>query len=581
MQSPSAVRCLVPRAVRLLALASLLVLLPGLAHAWWNDAWTFRKKITLNASPAGADLKQGVADVPVLVRLHTGNFVFADSNPDGGDIRFVASDEKTPLRYHIEQWDPTNELALIWVKVPRITAGAATDHIWLYSGNKDAKREENAKETYDASSLLVLHFAAQGAPADASPYAHSVAESSAAAQPQGPIGVAAAFNGSSRIRVAAAPTLKSGAQGSVTFSAWIRIAGAQSQAALVSLGGFSFGIDGLKLVAQDGGARVTAANDLTTGTWHHVAAVAGAGKLTLFLDGAAVGEGTAASADLAGDLVIGERFTGDLDEAQLSNVARTADWIHASWAAQGGEGKLVAFGEDEQSGGGHSYFRILLGAVTLDGWVVIGILGVMFVISMAVMIGKGLFVTRTDRANQIFIEQFQKNQALMLDPAMAEKNPASMQASSLYRIYRIGLRELKQRFDHFEQSGQTKQLSPQALGAIKASMDAGMVRETTRLNNQMVLLTIAISGGPFLGLLGTVVGVMITFAAIAAAGDVNVNSIAPGIAAALVATVAGLGVAIPALFGYNYLASKIKTISNDMAVFADELVTKMAERYAP
>jgi biopolymer transport protein ExbB len=558
------------------------MLLPGLAHAWWNDAWSFRKKITLNASPAGADLKQGVADVPVLIRLHTGNFLFSDANPDGGDVRFVAADEKTPLRYHIEQWDAANELALIWVKVPRITAGAATDHIWLYSGNKEAKREENAKETYDASSLLVLHFAQQGTPVDYSPYAHPVAESSAAAQPQGPIGNAASFNGSARVRVAAAPTLKSGAQGSLTFSAWIRIAGEQTQAALAAIGPFSVGVDGLRLVAQDGSARVTAGSDLTTGTWHHVAAVAAAGKLTLFVDGAAAGEGTAGSADIAGELVIGDRLTGDMDEVQLSNVARAPDWIRASWAAQGGEGKLLAYGEDEQaSGGGHSYFKILLGAVTLDGWVVIAILGVMFVISTWVMIGKGLFVTRTDRANQIFIEQFQKDQALMLDPAMADKNPVSMQSSSLFRIYRIALRELKQRFDHFDQSGQTKQLSPQALGAIKASMDAGMVRETTRLNNQMVLLTIAISGGPFLGLLGTVVGVMITFAAIAAAGDVNVNSIAPGIAAALVATVAGLGVAIPALFGYNYLAARIKTISNDMAVFADELVTKMAERYAP
>ena len=76
----------------------------------------------------------------------------------------------------------------------------------------------------------------------------------------------------------------------------------------------------------------------------------------------------------------------------------------------------------------------------------------------------------------------------------------------------------------------------------------------------MVILTIAISGGPFLGLLGTVVGVMITFAAIAASGDVNVNAIAPGIAAARVATVAGLFVAIPALFGYNYLISRIKGV---------------------
>jgi biopolymer transport protein ExbB len=267
---------------------------------------------------------------------------------------------------------------------------------------------------------------------------------------------------------------------------------------------------------------------------------------------------------------------------QMSNVARSADWLRASWAAQGADGKLLAFGEDEQAGGGgHSYFNILIGAVTLDGWIVIAILIVMFFISVAVMIGKGMFVARTDRANQLFIEQFQKNPTAMLEPAMVEKKAGPLEASPLYRIYRVGLRELKHRFDSYEQTGQAKILSPQALGAIKASMDAGMVRESTRLNNQMVLLTIAISGGPFLGLLGTVVGVMITFAAIAAVGDVNVNSIAPGIAAALVATVAGLGVAIPALFGYNYLAARIKTISNDMTVFADELVTKLAERYAP
>jgi 3-oxoacyl-[acyl-carrier protein] reductase len=56
-----------------------------------------------------------------------------------------------------------------------------------------------------------------------------------------------------------------------------------------------------------------------------------------------------------------------------------------------------------------------------------------------------------------------------------------------------------------------------------------MMRETQKLNSGIVLLTISIAGGPFLGLLGTVVGVMITFAAIAAAGDVNVNAIAPGL----------------------------------------------------
>jgi biopolymer transport protein ExbB len=96
----------------------------------------------------------------------------------------------------------------------------------------------------------------------------------------------------------------------------------------------------------------------------------------------------------------------------------------------------------------------------------------------------------------------------------------------------------------------------------------------------MVLLTISISGGPFLGLLGTVVGVMITFAAIAAAGDVNVNAIAPGISAALLATVAGLGVAIPALFGYNYILTRNKEIQANMQVFVDEFVTRAFEKYS-
>ena len=151
--------------------------------------------------------------------------------------------------------------------------------------------------------------------------------------------------------------------------------------------------------------------------------------------------------------------------------------------------------------------------------------------------------------------------------------------SSLYRIYHVGVTELKHRFPSPGSGPAMPVISERSFNAVRASLDAQLTREGQRMNRAMVLLTIAISGGPFLGLLGTVVGVMITFAAIAAAGDVNVNAIAPGIAAALVATVAGLGVAIPALFGYNYLMTKIKEISADMNVFVDEFVTKMAENY--
>ena len=68
-----------------------------------------------------------------------------------------------------------------------------------------------------------------------------------------------------------------------------------------------------------------------------------------------------------------------------------------------------------------------------------------------------------------------------------------------------------------------------------------------------------------------------TVAANAAAGEVNVNAIAPGIAAALLATVAGLAVAIPALFGYNYISSKNTAIGNQTQIFGDRLLTRFAE----
>jgi biopolymer transport protein ExbB len=154
-----------------------------------------------------------------------------------------------------------------------------------------------------------------------------------------------------------------------------------------------------------------------------------------------------------------------------------------------------------------------------------------------------------------------------------------MRASSLYRIYHLGASEIHGRFAN-RNGKHVAVLSAASIAAIRATLDSGYVKETQRLNRLMVMLTIAISGGPFLGLLGTVVGVMITFAAIAASGDVNVNAIAPGIAAALVATVAGLFVAIPALFGYNYLISRIKNLTTDMQVFIDEFVTRMAEFYS-
>ena len=115
------------------------------ALAWWNGDWAFRKEITFDLTPTGADIPGAPTDVPVLIRLSLGNFqYFGDTKPDGSDLRFIAADDKTPLKFHIERFDPQAQIAFVWVRVPHLTGGAKTDKILLYYGNKNAPSAADA-----------------------------------------------------------------------------------------------------------------------------------------------------------------------------------------------------------------------------------------------------------------------------------------------------------------------------------------------------------------------------------------------------------------------------------------------------
>jgi biopolymer transport protein ExbB len=209
----------------------------------------------------------------------------------------------------------------------------------------------------------------------------------------------------------------------------------------------------------------------------------------------------------------------------------------------------------------------------------------MLVVGLIIMVMKALFLSNVEKGNRGFLKLFHEaagDEAALDNSAGAGSNATAFANSTLYRTFHVGAQEIAKRI-HASTNGRADaaaELSPQSIEAVRASMDATLVREGQRLSAQMVLLTIAIAGGPFLGLLGTVIGVMITFAAIAASGDVNVNAIAPGVSAALAATVAGLAVAIPCLFGYNWLNSRIKAINADTRVFVDEFVARIAEKYS-
>jgi biopolymer transport protein ExbB len=594
----------------------LLVLIPTLAIAasWWNNDWKYRKEISFDMSPAGADISGTAQDVPVLVRLSLANFsYFNDTKPDGADFRVMAGDDKTPLKFHFEKYDPQNQMALLWVRLPQITGGSKTDKIYAYYGNPDAPGAADVPGTYDASQVLVLSFSeSAGLPLDATAYKNNPSVSTAALTPASLIAGGAKFAGKERITVPATASLRLMPSQGLTASAWVRIEQAQ-QAVVFALSEqgktLELDIEGRKLVARAalgaGPASVAAAADLSLSSWHHVAISAGSDKLTLYVDGVAAGSTAVTLSEVAGNFSVGalndSRFlTGDIDEVEVSKVARSADWIKASARAQGMDSNLVVYGGDGQREGSSqtSYFVTIAKNLTIDGWVVIGICMAMLVVALIIMVVKAFFLTRVERANARFLKEFRRlsGDATALDgpategeddlddvPTMASlaTDQHKYGASTLYRLYHHGVREVNKRIAAQSVSAQrTHVLSAQSTDAIRAAMDGTMTRLQQSLSSQMVLLTIAISGGPFLGLLGTVIGVMITFAAIALSGDVNVNAIAPGTAAALAATVAGLSVAIPALFGYNWLNTRIKSITADNRVFVDEFVTRLAEQYS-
>jgi biopolymer transport protein ExbB len=556
-------------------LALLLLTLPAIAQAWWNKDWKERTEITLNTTAAGVQTQQAATLITVPVRLHSGNFDFVSAKQDGSDLRVVAGDDKTPLKFWIERYDSINELGILWVQLPSIQPGTDKNVFYVYGGNDKAPAENADAAIYDSATVAVFHLSEKdGIAADQT----GTIKSSAAVplEPNGLIGQSAHLNGTA-VTWPANDKLKVPANGPLSIALWVKPDAATG--VLYHQGPLQITLKSGALAAQIGSTNV-AGGQIAPATWSQIALTLGSGKATLYVNGAQAGQADLGSQvpAIEGEVKVGEGYQGLVDELEVASTTRSPEWIKLAYAAQSADAKLVATktqtADDAGSeSGSTNYFGILFKSLTPDAWVVIGILGVMFFIAAVVMVTKGLYVSRTENANRRFLTQFRKaSDVLKLETS---ETPGVFDDSSLYRLYRAGLVELTKR--DVGHGGQP--LSGASLDAVKAAVDADSVREGYKLNAQMVLLTIAIAGGPFLGLLGTVIGVMITFAAIAAAGDVNVNAIAPGIAAALLATVAGLSVAIPSLFGYNYLASRIKTITSDMQIFVDEFVTRVAEAY--
>lgn len=591
--------------------------LPTVGHGaettWWNKSWTQRQPVTLDASAVNAP----IGSTSVLVRLYDGNFQFTSAREDGSDIRFVAADGKSVLPHQIESYDNLLNEAFVWVGLSDVKPGAQ-ETFYIYSGNNDPAMAAAAKpsDVFDKDCAAVYHFAERGgSPTDSTANANKF-ESVAAITEGAIIGNGLKLLGNVPVAIPSSPSLDWKDGQSLTLSMWVKPTALQPDAVIVDRAaeksGFRLLLDQGIPVVDVGGVRSQVGTPLVAGSWAYLAVVADGKSIQLFVNGDLYASLSKNLPALTSPLVVGGvkpevagtvGFTGEMDELRVSSIPRSAGWIKLASLNQGpadAAQKTLSLGAVEGGGACEqsklmehlSLFGDIAGNMMFDGWMAIGVCAIMILVGWTVAIRKFLYLNTVEKANTEFqkhwknlstdltaLDHGDQDSINSLGGSLDSDGQRLITKSPLYHIYDIGSGEIRHRIDRID--GNAEGLTGRSIQAIRASLDAGLIHESHRLSDGLVYLTISIAGGPYVGLLGTVVGVMITFAIIARSGEVNVKSIAPGIASALLATVVGLVVAIPALFIYSYLNARIKNSLSLMQVFIDEFVAKMAEFYRP
>jgi len=199
------------------------------------------------------------------------------------------------------------------------------------------------------------------------------------------------------------------------------------------------------------------------------------------------------------------------------------------------------------------------------------------------MVTKIRVVRLSRKRNEEFLQRFRSER----QPLRIYESKVRFDGSPLYAIYRAGCRELTFHLMGASEVDDTfwarleiaERITPAQMRVVTTAMERAVGESALRLEGQMILLATAVSGAPFLGLLGTVWGVMDTFSGVAIAGSANLTAMAPGVSGALITTVTGLLVAIPAMFGYNFLVTSIRSLIVQNDNFAAELASEFEHKY--
>lgn len=202
------------------------------------------------------------------------------------------------------------------------------------------------------------------------------------------------------------------------------------------------------------------------------------------------------------------------------------------------------------------------------------------ILAWSIMITKFKEVSRAQKSSSVFWANLRRERNFL---AMYNQG-IKLEGCPLWEIYTAGCRELTGAVPKLEDEPDLLRSGPAGLGVlnrisvaelerIKTALERAVAEQAVKLESQITLLGTSVTAAPFLGLLGTVYGIMEAFASIGMVGDTNISTLAPGIAGALINTVAGLFVAIPSLIGYNVLLSRVRHLTVHMDNFASELVT--------
>ena len=225
---------------------------------------------------------------------------------------------------------------------------------------------------------------------------------------------------------------------------------------------------------------------------------------------------------------------------------------------------------------GLSAIQFAFEKATPEGKVTICFLAIVSMLSWTVIITKGRQLWRARRAGKKFFAAYRATR----DPLEVHRNKKEFDGAPAYEVYYTGAEEMNYHLNNnpVQVNGKPK-ISRASFDFVRVAMERAVSTEGMSLEKGMIILSTAVAGGPFIGVLGTVWGVMETFSGVAKANQASLTAMAPGVAGALIATVIGLLVAIPAMFGYNFMVTQVRGITQELDDFASEFSTQLDHTY--